>query len=341
MLFIYVYLYSVYKEASMGAWIVGWVIHFLRIALFESGVLDYKDSLLGSLVYQTLFIVCAAILVYGACLLIHKPLNSKWLYGAAMALLLSVLSSLAGLSVFWRLTPPSLFAGIALFYIGNIFINKVKIKGIGNLVTGWAFILWGVLTLIIPPFFSNTQSPQWITLLCGLARLLIASGILLVYFEKSTLDLLAKETYFRELADNSADIVYHYQTFPQEKVRYISPSVYLITGYSPEEFYAAPTLFQNIVHPDDRWTYETYINKSAWPKDVPLDYRLIHKDKRIIHIEQTFMPVYDKNGNSTGRQGIIRDVTARNHIKSVEDMYDRLYMVGKTAVSMEIGRAHV
>jgi signal transduction histidine kinase len=332
-LFLYVYLYGVYREPYMGAWIIGWALHFIRLALFESGFIDWKHSVFYCLTYQFLFISCATLLLYGAYLIINKPLNKNWLWSAITAFSLNLIFINAHLPLFWILIPTTSVSSIMLIAIGKIFLEKLKVKGIGNYIAGYAFVLWGFLTALIPPCFADTSCPQWITLLCGVSRLIIASGVLLVYFEKTRLDLLNKEIYYKSLADNAADVVYHYHLMP-EKVEYISPSVYLITGYTPTEFYNNPGLFESLIHPDDSWSFKTYINNPSWPSDVPFDYRLIHKENRTIYIEQTFIAIYDKEKNLIGRQGILRDVTARNNIVKTQTLYDRLNMVGKTAVSI-------
>lgn len=334
MLFIYIYLYGIYREPHLGAWIVGWFIHFARIALFESGLFDWKYSLLSCIAYQMFYTSCATVLLYSAHLLINKPLHKHWLYGAAIASILSVVVDLLQLSVFWKLFFPAWLGAIMLLYIGNIFISKLQVKGAGNYITGYAFIIWGILTAIIPYFASDTSLHRWITLLCGVARLVIACGILLVYFEKTRLDLVTKETHYRGLADNSVDVIYRFQLLPERKFEYISPSIFQITGYSPEEYYAKPNLFELLIHPDDLGAFKTYTEKPSWPMDVPIDYRVVHKDKSIIYIEQKFIPIYGVDGRLIARQGVLRDVTARNNAKEIEILYDRLNMVGKMAVSI-------
>ena len=339
MLFIYAYLfnskkYGVYREPHLGAWVAGWFIHFTRIALFESGVLDWKYSLLSCIAYQLFFISCATVLLYSAHLFINKPLHKYWLYGAAVASALSVIFDIMQLSVFWKLVPPAWLGAIMLFCIGRIFISKLQIKGAGNYITGYAFFLWGTLTAIIPYFASDIAFPRWITLLCGIVRFVIASGILLVYFEKARLDLVAKETHYRGLADNSIDVIYRFQLLPEKKFEYISPSVFQMTGYTSEEYYAKPSLFKQLIHPDDLWVFKTYTDNPSWPMNIPIDYRLVHKNKSVIYIEQKFVPIYGEDGRLIARQGVLRDVTVRNNAKEIEILYDRLNMVGKMAVNI-------
>ena len=53
------------------------------------------------------------------------------------------------------------------------------------------------------------------------------------------------------LTENATDLIYRFCVFPEPKYEYISPSVKLFTGYTPEDFYLDPMLVFKIVHPDD------------------------------------------------------------------------------------------
>ncbi|MCC5468011.1 PAS domain-containing sensor histidine kinase [Pelosinus baikalensis] len=334
MMVIYTYLYSVYREKYMGAWIIGWFIHFTRIALFESGVIAWKQSLLSCIVYQMLYISCATMLLYSAHLVIKKPLNKYWLYGATIASILNVVFDIMQLSVFWKLTPPAWFAGTVLICIGRFFIYQLQIKkGTGNYITGYAFILWGIVTAAVPFFSNDTIFFQWITLIAGVLRLVIASGILLVYFEKTRLDLANKEAQYRLLADNAVDVIYRYRILPDTKFEYVSPSVFAVTGYTAEEFYADSKLFENLIHPDDLLLFKQSTNNPP-SNELPLKYCLIRKDKNTVHVEQKYHPTYDKAGNLAVREGILRDVTARENLEQIAARADRMNMLGEMAANV-------
>ncbi len=193
MLFIYIYLYGVYRESYMGAWIVGWLIHLIRLALFDSGMLDWRQSILSFFTYQTLFIACSTTLIYSAHLVIKKQLNVIWLRGVAIASVLNIILDLVDASTFWKLVPSSCISTLMLYYIGRIFITKLQIKGAGNYITGYAFILWGIFTALTPLLGVNTDFSRWIVSIAGILRFIIASGIVLVYFEKTRANLLSNQ----------------------------------------------------------------------------------------------------------------------------------------------------
>ncbi len=129
--------------------------------------------------------------------------------------------------------------------------------------------------------------------------------------------VLKSEARFRMLAENALDIVYRYSFFPENKYEYVSPSIYVLTGYSPEEFYADPYLGFKIIHPDDlhmTGESEQILKERSDVKSVINDQlvmRWIRKDGRIIWTETKSKPIFDDNGKIIAIEGISRDVTER------------------------------
>jgi PAS domain S-box-containing protein len=59
------------------------------------------------------------------------------------------------------------------------------------------------------------------------------------------------ETKFRMLATNARDVIYKFVFLPEPRYDYISPSIFDLSGYAPEEFYRDPLLGYKIIHPAD------------------------------------------------------------------------------------------
>jgi two-component system sporulation sensor kinase C len=333
MLLVYIYLYFQYRERYMGAWVICWLCHFSRTIFFDSGILNWKQSLVGFIIYQLMYISCALMFIYTAHLFINRPLNKYWLHGAAGASILSIGFTLLDLPILYKLFIPIWFSFIMLICVGRIFI-QLKLKGIGKLITGYAFILWGITTATIPFLISITEYLTWNILICGILRLIIASGTLLVYFDKTRMDLANKEAQYRLLADNAVDVIYRYRILPVVKFEYISPSVFVVTGYTSEDFYADSKLFESLIHPDDLLLFKQYTNNPSLPNHLPLKYRLIHKDKSTVYIEQKYHPTYDEAGNLMIREGVLRDVTARDNLEQVAARADRMNLVGEMAANV-------
>lgn len=147
----------------------------------------------------------------------------------------------------------------------------------------------------------------------GPAEIAEFAGKLNTMFEvrqKAEEALRESEQRFRWLAENAPDMLYRYELIPRRRFTYVSPSSIHVCGYTPEELYANPDLIFDLVHPDDRDLMETVF----WYRKLqvkPLVIRWVHKDGKVIWIEQCTTPLYDGSGNIMAVQAIIRDITAR------------------------------
>jgi len=131
--------------------------------------------------------------------------------------------------------------------------------------------------------------------------------------------LRRNEKRFRLLAENAQDLIYrlHIKPFGFE---YVNPAAKAITGYTPREYYADPSLGLKIVHPDDRPLIEAIVQSPHQHRETVL-LRLIRKDGTIIWTEMQNVPIYDKAGNLVAIEGIARDITER---KRAEDLFRTL-----------------
>lgn len=336
LILVYGYLYFIYREHYMGVWIVTWLGLSLRIVFFDSGLFDWKESIFGFVIFQLMYNSTILLFLWGNQLFIGKPFKRWWLYGATGFFMLSTVLALLDLPFLYKASPPSWFAGVILIYIGISFIQNLQIKGAGNQITGYAFILWGIITASTP-FLLSLNIAQ-VTSLCysvaGLCRLIIASGILMVYFEKTRMDLANKEVQYRLFAENAVDVIYRYELLPKTKFEYVSPSILAITGYTPEEHYADAKLFASLIHHEDLPRFDNFINNPLCLNNLSLRYRLIRKDHITIWIEQKFVPIYDKTNKLVAREGILRDITVRKNLENSAARVDRMNMVGQMAANV-------
>ena len=122
--------------------------------------------------------------------------------------------------------------------------------------------------------------------------------------------LRASEERFRTLAEYTYD--WEYWRGQDGKFCYVSPSCQRITGYSPDEFMAEPTLLERIVHPDDRNKLARHF-RSENPNPAPhaIEYRIVSRTGDIRWIEHICQPVYDTDRNWLGQRASNRDITDR------------------------------
>ncbi|MDQ3046077.1 MAG: PAS domain S-box protein [Bacteroidota bacterium] len=134
------------------------------------------------------------------------------------------------------------------------------------------------------------------------------------------------EEKFRMLAENASDVVYRFSIFPENKYEYVSPSIYQMTGYTPEEYYKNPHLSFKIVHPADVHllgnTEKILKEKSSVSniKAPSIVLRWVKKDGSIIWTETRNKPLFNSKGKLIAIEGISRDITQQK--KSEEELKD-------------------
>ena len=331
---IYIYLYILYRERFMGIWTISWLILLSRFVLFDSGLLPWKQSFLGMAIYQLILISSVFFFVWGTYVLINKPFHRYWLFATVIVSILSIALNLFSTSLALKLVFPLLFGSFAGIWIGLCFIRHLKLRGIGRLITGYAFILWSLLSLTLPVTVDIAWYAPWGYVIGGVLRLTITIGTLMVYFEKSRIDLLSKEAHYRLLAENSIDVIFSLQLLPEQKFDYISPSVLTTTGYSPEEYYADYHVLMNSIYPEDQHLFDDFIANFPHSIELPLTLRLICKDKSILWVEQKSVPIFNEEGDLIALQGTVRDITTRKHLEQIALTFDRVNMVGNMAASV-------
>ena len=114
--------------------------------------------------------------------------------------------------------------------------------------------------------------------------------------------LADSEARFRDLADNSADIVWRSYTYPFPHFDYVSPSVEKILGYSPTFFIGDLSCLFDIIDDDEG---KAVIARALEGEPLPdrHDFRCRRADGSIAIIEMRATPI------PGGLQGVSRDVT--------------------------------
>jgi len=119
------------------------------------------------------------------------------------------------------------------------------------------------------------------------------------------------ESKFRLIAQNSIDVIWQMDT--RLKFTYLSPSLYQMTGYKPEEWVGTPL-----------WKHAKFIDfmkigrralealKTASPTDIIiLESNMLNKEGKTFPVEITSKLLTDDKSKIVGLQGTIRDITER------------------------------
>ena len=114
-------------------------------------------------------------------------------------------------------------------------------------------------------------------------------------------ELAESEARFRELADKSTDVLWHYVSDPYPHLDYVSPSVETILGYSPSYLIDDFNRFLGILADEDRAVIDRAVNGKPMPERCDFHYR--HADGSTVIGEMQIREVHN------GLQGVGRDVT--------------------------------
>ena len=127
---------------------------------------------------------------------------------------------------------------------------------------------------------------------------------------KNEKDLLQAELRYRTVADFTYDWEYWQNT--DGALQYVSPSCERISGYTIQEFKTTPSLFKDIILPEDRKIWDIHDHKSTQngePSDI--QFRIKRKDGQIRWIENVCQPVKTNQGDHLGIRASNRDITER------------------------------
>lgn len=118
----------------------------------------------------------------------------------------------------------------------------------------------------------------------------------------------ASELLFRSMTENSADIIIRQDA--EGKIMYITPSVFETTGYTPEELLGRSKF--ELLHEDDIATVKTAYAAvlQSLSKPVRHEFRLKHKDGKILWMEGSMVNMLDVPGVTSVIVNL-RDVTFR------------------------------
>lgn len=205
----------------------------------------------------------------------------------------------------------------ARMYLNSLFESYTyNIKE--NLAARWG-LLWSILFIFVSlvahylhdyNWFPNTHIIHWLVSLIPFVffPLIGATGTLEVKegFEKSK-QLKWSNIRYETLVKNLPDIVYSASPDNRLNLRFISPHIEALSGYTSEDFYSSPGTFQEIIHPDDKELF-LKTNKQI-NKPVKLQYRIIHrKTKEYSYVLDHSIPIIEDN-KIIAIEGIIFDIT--------------------------------
>jgi PAS domain S-box-containing protein len=123
-------------------------------------------------------------------------------------------------------------------------------------------------------------------------------------------ELRAEAMKFRSLAERIPAVVYiEGEGGSDDAPFYISPRYEELFGYTPEERQARPTLWRELLHPDDRERAIEAARRSYETGGFSEDYRMIARDGRVVWVHDETVLVRDDDGRPLFWQGVLYDIS--------------------------------
>ena len=126
--------------------------------------------------------------------------------------------------------------------------------------------------------------------------------------------LRMSEQKLNSILNNITDVVWSL-SWPDMKVDYISPSVEQVYGRSVQEFFDKPSLWAEIVHPDDRHITNKVLDDLQKCGSAVRVCRIVRPDGSIAWIQDRSKFIYDEHGNPVRAEGITSDITERKRVQ--------------------------
>lgn len=202
-------------------------------------------------------------------------------------------------------------------------ISSAAKISISYLVIGVLWILFSdkILAAMIPQTDNLTQAQTTKGLFFVLVTTTALYNILLIGNKTEKNTKRKAEEQYRMLVEGLPGVVFMDNFNDPQTTHYMSPRLFDLLGYSPEEWQAGDNLWENSLHPDDKdrvIAEDKHTDHTGDP--FRIEYRMRHRDGHYVWIKEDASLVRDKDGIARYWQGILLDITDQ---KLAEEALDR------------------
>ncbi len=149
--------------------------------------------------------------------------------------------------------------------------------------------------------------------------------------KKAETALQQAEDKYRSLVESSPAVIYLAEPVPPYAPIYVSPNIAMF-GYTIEEWLSRDDFWVSLIHPEDK-DRVLHITENAMRQglDTDLEYRITTRDGTIRWLQDRGRFVSDEQGNRTGWQGVMLDITETKVLEEQLRQSQKLESVGRLA----------
>lgn len=276
-------------------------------AVIATSYLDFQYLLVLKAVFDMISLLTFLFAIYH---LFHVQIPDSWVKWTVFTALWVAIATYLRLDIFIICVPMALYdLAMTCFICYTVLVHFHK-SAMANLTTLVLLFLYGAFKVcfaIVPSEYTNLENAFTLEFFYTIIFTVFISLFYSMYIKKT---LSYTEARFQMMIENSRDAFFHCTLKPKMQFEYMTPSVFNILGYNANEFYVQPGLMTTIMQGD----YADTVKQVFWDSDR-MEFprtdtvKCIAKNGEIKDIELYFSALTDSDGNISGLNGSIRDVT--------------------------------
>lgn len=330
----YFYLYVHDRQKFLLIWGGAWLVYATRdiFALLSIAPPPVFNATLLFIANQLPALISGMLLLWGTYVFMGRKLPWAWLLFTLLNACWIIGGSVAGAG-FTALTGPSyFFQGLVYIWTGIVIKKHSRTSGLGLNFTTCAFILWGVHKFDYPFLRPVVWFAPWGYLLSATLEIIVAIGMLLIYFESTREELAKNEERYDLAVQGSSDGIWDWEEDHGDTL-WCSPRIYEMLGYVPGDLSGGIASWRGLIHPDDRQQVElTLRDNLARLGPIDLELRLRTKQQEYRWFRGRGRAVVDRPGGQRRMAGTLQDITELKHV--LDQLRMAQFSIEKTAMEI-------
>jgi len=326
----YFFLFRSDKKAYLGIWASAWCLYAVRyvlLLLFLSlNNSSFKDFIL--IANQIVALGSGMLLLWGTHVFLDRRFSRRWICLSLAICLYILFTGMCSFSLFWLSLPTFFFLGWVYIWTGIIFMRQKQTAQNSTRIVGITFILWGIHKADYPFLRPIEWIAPWGYLIGATLEIVIAIGMLMVYFQRAQQPIMESERQYRQLFTSIWDAILVTDT--QRRIIRCNPAFTELFGFAEAEIRGKLT---RCIYENENQFFEIDRQLKNHMGDPRFLYRANYKKSsgEVFAGETKIFPITAAGGEPTGFMSLIRDITERKRFEARLQQTRKLEAIGSLA----------